>query len=96
MFLPAKRSHLLFPIVQHLGQDPHVLDSTGLIEPGPQHHGVEPEVVPLDGPALHGPVGLLVEPTDSLGVCEDLSGPNTRHRVWNVSLVMMTLHCTNG
>ena len=83
-------SYLLFPVVQHFGQNPHIFDTPGLLKPGSQHHSVEPEVPPLNSPALHGPVGLLVEPTDSLGVCKDLSGPDTRHHVWNVSLVMTT------
>ena len=73
---------LRFSVLQHLGQDPHVLDAPGLVKPGPQNHSIEPEVIPLDGPALHGPVGFLVEPADPLGVGEDLSGPNSGH-VWN-------------
>ena len=53
---------LLFSILQHLGQDSHVFDAPSLVKPGPQDDGIEPEVVSLYGPALHGPVGLLVQP----------------------------------
>ena len=88
--LPDRRSLLLFPVVQHFGQNPHIFDTPGLFKSCSQHDSVEPEVPPLDGPALHSPIGFLVEPTDSLGVCENLSGPDTRHHVWNVSLVMTT------
>ena len=56
-----------------------------------------PEVVSLYSPALHSPVGLLVEPADPLGVGQDLSRSHTsgHYGLWNQESVQLQIQISS-